>query len=186
MRGRRVGGIDFGFRNPFAALWGILDRDNVLWLAGEHYGREKPLSHHLTHLPRDVTWYVDPSGANERAEMRRAGFVVCPGKNPVREGIHAIRARLEAGKLRIVAGACPSLLAEAALYRYGADPAERKAEVPVDEHNHAIAALRYLLSKLDARGLSTPIAHESADVEKRPDPPLNPGDPAIWTPLGRP
>src|SRR5262249_55152941 len=25
--GRRVGGIDFGFRNPFAALWGVLDRD---------------------------------------------------------------------------------------------------------------------------------------------------------------
>ena len=35
--GRRVGGIDFGFRNPFAAVWGTLDRDGVLWLTGEHY-----------------------------------------------------------------------------------------------------------------------------------------------------
>jgi hypothetical protein len=31
---RRVGGIDFGFRNPFAALWGLLDRDGVHRSAG--------------------------------------------------------------------------------------------------------------------------------------------------------
>jgi len=30
-RGRSVGGIDFGFRTPFAAVWGTLDRDGVLW-----------------------------------------------------------------------------------------------------------------------------------------------------------
>ena len=41
--GRLVGGIDFGFRNPFAAIWGRLDRDGILWLTGEHYSREKPL-----------------------------------------------------------------------------------------------------------------------------------------------
>ena len=41
--GRRVGGIDFGFRNPFAAVWGILDTDGILWLTGEHYCRGKPL-----------------------------------------------------------------------------------------------------------------------------------------------
>jgi hypothetical protein len=29
--GRRVGGIDFGFRNPFAAVWGTLDRDGILF-----------------------------------------------------------------------------------------------------------------------------------------------------------
>jgi len=30
--GKQVGGIDFGFRNPFAAVWGTVDRDGVLWL----------------------------------------------------------------------------------------------------------------------------------------------------------
>ncbi len=28
--GKKVGGIDFGFRNPFAALWGVLTNDEVL------------------------------------------------------------------------------------------------------------------------------------------------------------
>ncbi len=41
--GKQVGGIDFGFRNPFAAVWGTLDGDGVLWRTGEHYSRGKPL-----------------------------------------------------------------------------------------------------------------------------------------------
>jgi hypothetical protein len=51
---RRVVGIDFGFRNPFAAVWGVVDADGVLWLTSEHYSRQKPLSFHAQHLPRDV------------------------------------------------------------------------------------------------------------------------------------
>ena len=37
LTGRRLGGIDFGYRNPFAAVWGVLDRDGILWLTGKHY-----------------------------------------------------------------------------------------------------------------------------------------------------
>ena len=78
--GRRVGGIDFGFRNPFAAVWGTV-KDDVLILTGEHYSRGKPLSYHATQLPREVLWYADPSGANEIAELRYAGFTVNKGVN---------------------------------------------------------------------------------------------------------
>ncbi len=52
--GSRVGGIDFGWRNPFAAIWGVLDRDDVLWLTGERYLRETPLSDHAAALPKEV------------------------------------------------------------------------------------------------------------------------------------
>lgn len=146
--GRRVGGIDFGFRNPFAAVCGIHASDGVLWLTGEHYQRQRPLSHHATHLPRDVTWYADPAGANERSELRCAGFVVRSGDNALRPGIAAVSARIENGSLRVIQGACPNLLAEAELYRYGDD--KQTEETPLDEHNHALAALRYLISRLDA------------------------------------
>jgi hypothetical protein len=182
--GRRVGGIDFGFRNPFAAIWGALDRDGVLWLTGEHYCRQRPLSYHAERLPRDVTWYADPSGATERCELRCAGFTVQAGDNALRPGIAAVSARLENGTLRMVEGACPNLLAEAALYRYSDDPRERNAETPVDEHNHALAALRYLVSRLDARRM----AHKGRDGQEAPAP--NPPRPwlrldneALWTPL---
>jgi hypothetical protein len=190
--GRRVGGIDFGFRNPFAAVWGILDRDGVLWLTGEHYCRQKPLSYHARHLPRDVTWYADPSGATARCELCCAGFVVRAGDNALRPGIAAVSARLENGTLRVLEGSCPNLLAEAALYRYSDGAGDRHAEAPVDEHNHALAALRYLVSRLDARqmarnrgqadGGDTPPNPPPAPRKERPW--LRLDNEELWTPLG--
>jgi Terminase RNaseH-like domain len=150
---RHVGGIDFGFRNPFAALWGFVDRDDVLWLTGEHYARQRPLSFHADKLPPNVMWYADPSGANEIAELNCAGFTVRKGSNSLRTGIAAVTARLESGTLRVLEGACPNLLAEAGMYCYGDNATERRAEVPVDENNHASAALRYLVARLDAHRL---------------------------------
>src|SRR6266851_1441180 len=165
--GRRVGGLDFGVRNPFAAVWGVLDRDDVLWLTGEHYSREMSLAYHAQHLPRDVTWYGDPSGAREIMELRCVGVVVCKGDNEKRPGIAAVRARLEDGSLRVVAGSCPNLLAESGLYRY--DPEARgKSETPLDEHNHAMDALRYVISRIDARRMAR-IRKSAPLVEPPPD-----------------
>jgi Helicase len=145
--GRWFGGIDFGLRNPFAAVWGVVDRDDVLWLVGEHYARDKPLAYHLQRLPRNVTWYADPEGAREITELHCAGLTIRKGDNAQRPGIAAVRARLENGALKVMAGACPNLLAEAQLYRY--DPETPNAEIPLKEHDHALDALRYLISKLD-------------------------------------
>ena len=183
--GRKVGGIDFGFRNPFAAVWGVHDRDGVLWLTSEHYARQKPLSYHAQHLPRDVTWYADPSGATERCELRCAGFMVMEGNNALRTGIAAVSARLENGTLRVLEGRCPSLLAEAALYRYSDDA----GEAPVDEQNHALAALRYLVSRLDARqmarnrGKGDGQTQENLPAPRKKRPWLRLDNEALWTPL---
>jgi hypothetical protein len=175
---RRVGGIDFGFRKPFAAVWGVLDRDGVLYLTGEHYARQKPLSHHARHLPRDVTWYADPSGATERAELRCAGFTVHEGDNALRPGIAAVTARIENGTLRILEGACPNLLAEAGLYRYSGP-----GEAPMDEHNHALAALRYLISRLDTRHMAGSRAAPEKPAPPRKRPWLRYDNEELWTPL---
>ena len=193
LHGRHVGGIDFGFRNPFAAVWGNLDRDGILWLTGEHYARQKPLSYHARHLPRGVTWYADPSGATERCELRSAGFTVAKGDNSLRSGIAAVTARLENGTLRILEGRCPNLLAEAALYRYSDDPRDRHAEIPVDEHNHALAALRYLISRLDTRQMAgprqrkenDPMQEDSSPTERNHRPWQRYDNEALWSSLFR-
>ena len=174
--GRRFGGIDFGYHNPFAAVWGTLDGSGVLWLTGEHYQREQPLSVHAAHLPRDVTWYCDPSGATERRELICAGFPVRKGDNSLRPGIAAVSARLQAGTLRVVQGCCPNLLAEAALYRYDDGRTERRSETPVDEDNHALAALRYLISRIDARQMARLRKGRGAEDAAPGDPPP-PGQP---------
>ncbi len=135
-------------------MWGFVDRDKVLWLTAEHYVREKHLGYHAERLPREVTWYADPAGAGDIAQLASAGFKVHRGNNDIRLGIAAVRATLENGTLRVRAGACPNLLAEAGLYRYATETGHVRSETPVDEHNHALGALRYLISKVDARLLA--------------------------------
>src|SRR5206468_951814 len=48
--GRLVGGIDFGWRNPFAAIWGVIDANDVLWLGCERYLRSVALHRHAAAL----------------------------------------------------------------------------------------------------------------------------------------
>jgi Terminase large subunit, T4likevirus-type, N-terminal/Terminase RNaseH-like domain len=186
--GRPVGGIDFGWRNPFAAIWGVLDRDDVLWLHGERYLCATPLHEHADALRqfRSTTWYADPSGATEIAELRAAGLCVRPSDNDIRPGIAAVSARLRTGRLRVLRSACPHLLREAGLYRYPTE-AERRlsGENPVDEHNHALGALRYLVAGLDAHFLArlrrcpapAPPTNEAPPPRRRLD------DDHLWTTL---
>jgi len=151
--GTKVGGMDFGVRNPFAALWGVLDRDNILWITGEHYSREKSLAYHREHLPKGVTWYADPQGSREILELRSAGLTIRKADNDIRPGIAAVRARLEDGTLKVLTGATPNLIAEAGLYRYDSESGKR-SENPIKEFDHALDALRYLISKIDFRRMA--------------------------------
>ena len=43
-------------------LWGVLDRDDVLWIEGERYLRETPLHEHAAALRQLAAcmWYADP------------------------------------------------------------------------------------------------------------------------------
>jgi hypothetical protein len=175
--GRGVGGIDFGWRNPFAAVWGVHDRDDVLWISAERYSCETPLHEHAAALKeqRGVTWYADPSGATEIAELRAAGLKVLRGDNDIRLGIAAVAARIRTGRLVVSRSTCANLIAEAGLYRYPSS-SERavEGEKPIDEHNHALGALRYLVSQLDARFIARlrklaggrPGAHEGPTEEE--------------------
>jgi hypothetical protein len=162
LAGRAVGGIDFGFHNPFAAVWGFLDGADVLWITTEHYQQQWPLHRNAARLPRSVRWYADPAGANEIEELRCANYVVSRGDNSLRAGIAAVTARIQTGRLKVVRPGCPNLVREAGLYRY---PSEQERaggdENPLDENNHALAALRYLISRLDSRFM--------VKFRKRPD-----------------
>ena len=127
--GKRVGGIDFGWRNPFAAVWGVLDRDDVLWIEGERYLRQTPLHEHAAALKAlgSVTWFADPAGRTEIEELRAAGLTVRAGDNDIRPGIAAVTARLRTGRLKVNGTICPNLIAEARLYRYPTDAERRPA-----------------------------------------------------------
>jgi hypothetical protein len=194
---QRVGGIDFGFHNPFAAIWGVVDKGGILWLTGEQYDREVILAEHAAHMPRDVMWHADPSGAREIAELQAAGFKVRRADNEIRPGIAAVHARLQSGRLKVLEGACPNLLMEASLYRWNTELGSARSEAPVPEDNHALDALRYLISRLDARTMArirrgpppdeTPTDNEAppaaAPTPRKEQKWLRYDNEELWTPL---
>ena len=182
LSGRTVGGIDFGWRNPFAAVWGTLDADDVLWLTGERYSSRVPFADHasaLAALPTSA-WWADPAGPNEIAAFRQAGLVVRRGTNAIRAGLAAVSARLQTGRLRVLRAACPNLIREAGLYRYPSGQEADRGENPIDADNHALAALRYLVAGLDARFMAR--FRRSPTPADAPDVPT-PDNSSLWTPL---
>jgi hypothetical protein len=183
--GRAVGGIDFGWRNPFAAVWGVLDRDDVLWITGERYLRQTPLHEHAAALRQlgRIVWYADPAGRTEIEELRAAGLAVRPGDHDIRPGIAAVTARIRTGRLKVCRRACPHLVEEARRYRYPT-PSERAVlgEDPVDADNHALAALRYLVACLDARFLAR-LRRPGPSAPAAPAMPRPADDDHLWTPL---
>src|SRR5262249_12724829 len=136
-----------------------------------------------------VRWYADPSGASDIAELVCAGFHVSADVNSIRPGIATVTARLESNRLRIVAGACPNLLPEAELYRYSNERTDRRSETPLDNHNHALDALRYLVSKIDYRRMArlkgpgagkTSAAEATTEAQKPPPKWLSVWNEELW------
>src|SRR5262249_10561089 len=123
-------------------------------------------------------------------ESRAANLKVRPGMNDIRLGIAAVTARLRTGRLKVLAAGCPNLIAEAQLYRYPTLQEQvMRGENPGDSHNHALGALRYLISRLDARFLArlrqAPAAGAEPAKPKPPkrDPWLRYDNEELWTRL---
>lgn len=153
-----VGAVDFGYNNPFAAVWGHLDGDDVLWITGVRYTRQTTIPIHAENIPKGVSWWCDPAAPESIAQLRSHGHHALPcvhrpnrgatgeTKKPVLAGIDMVSERIRTGRLRIVRQACLPLVRELSMYHY--DPAKR-AEEPVKEDDHACDALRYLVVGLD-------------------------------------
>ena len=76
--------------------------------------------------------------------------------------------------------------AEASRHCYDDNASDRRAEKPVDENNHALAALRYLIARLDAhRFAKRPVADPPAKEAAKPSRlGLDEDDDRWWIPLG--
>jgi hypothetical protein len=82
------------------------------------YERGKPLSDYFARLPRHVAWTCDPSGKNERLELKKAGFNIREGINAKAFGINLVTRWPRSGRLKIVRSLCPNLTSEAPRYHY--------------------------------------------------------------------
>jgi len=63
-------------------------------------------------VPRHVARTCDPSGKNERLELKKAGFNIRRGINAKAFGINLVTRWLGSGRLKIVRSLCPNLCSE--------------------------------------------------------------------------
>lgn len=147
--GRLLGGIDFGWTNPFAALGAVRSSDDagrdVIYVHYERYKAKTLLREHAKALPAGHLWDADPSAPQQIAELRRVGHRVRPARNDIVTGINAVNSRLE-DKTLLISRRCRALISELGAYHF---PTETSSEKPVDEFNHACDALRYMVMGAD-------------------------------------
>ena len=170
--GRLIGGIDFGWGSPFAALAGTVfkqpDGTEVIYIWYERYKTQTLIEDHALALPKDVLWYCDPSRPDSIRQLKKAGCWARAGNNNIMHGIDAVNGRIYHRKI-LISRNCRALAAEASEYRFPEIDAEdeKYAEKPIDEFNHALDALRYMVMAVDGHRLSTRSKNKPDEVDNR-------------------
>jgi len=152
--------IDFGVRNPFAALWIAHDEDNdCLYVYREYYKTEKTTLENgrmllaLGARDPDLRWVVaDPESKDGRLLLaRELGLHTKPAPKHigVMETINQVKDRLklnvEGRPALIVFDSCKELIKEFRKYKWAGT---KGADKPDKQHDHGLDALRYEISFL--------------------------------------
>ncbi len=164
-RYREVGrfvAVDYGTANPCVFL-DVLDDGNVFWIMNEYYWdsaarrKQKTDAEYAADLEsflqgeKDVTVIIDPSAASFKAELRNRGYRYRDAKNEVREGIAATAVLIGSRAVRVHKENCPCFLKEIHAYVWDEKARQKGDEKPVKDHDHAMDALRYLVSTVSTR-----------------------------------
>ncbi len=162
LSGKSVGGIDYGWNDPFCALAGKVPSvsssdgkfiEGTLYIWYERYMSEIPLEEHAEALPKvpgqSILWFCDHEPENTM-KLKKGGFRVKKAKKAILPGIDVVNTRFYSKTIKIIKNRCPLLEAEGEMYVYEPNrDDEIIGDKPIDKDNHAMDALRYLVMGLD-------------------------------------
>lgn len=151
-RFQKLGAVDFGYRNPAAVLTVFFDGEK-LFVEDEWYKKERTDIQIAEYVAvcnfKEV--YPDPENQGAVEELRRKRVnirEVVKGKGSVESGIKMIHELLMRQDL-LINKRCVNLISEFEMYSYDDDKVEKNEnENPIKHHDHALDALRYLVSSL--------------------------------------
>lgn len=148
----KIGGVDFGYRNP-AAVLDVRWSGEKMYVEDEWYKRERTdvqIADYVA-LQKFKEVYPDPENQGGIEELRRRHInvkEVIKGKDSVQSGIQMIREMLIRGDL-LINKRCVNLISEFEMYSYDDDKIERnEQENPIKANDHALDALRYVVSSM--------------------------------------
>ena len=141
---QKVRAIDFGYTNPAAIIHVERDYDDNYWVTKEWYKTQKTEQQIAEYISACNFNAVYPDPENPSAikvlEDKRVNVrEVIKGRDSIQSGISKMKDLFKQGKLRIHKN-CTNLISELEMYSYDED-----SEKPIDEDNHAIDALRYVV-----------------------------------------
>jgi phage terminase large subunit len=157
-------GMDFGLKDPFAAVFVVIDKDDNWYVYDEIYLPDLPVDKiaSVLHTKMGDQYFTriigDSAGATEIASLKSKNLGdqrvwVKPakkGKDSIRGGIRQVKTKLyireATGKPKLFVGRnCKSLIREFQSYKRLRDAWGEVSETPEDKNNHLMDALRYLV-----------------------------------------
>lgn len=149
---RRFVGIDFGYNNPFVAIFVARDKDHNYYIYDEHYQSEMLLKEHRAQINKKAgtdkisNYYPDPSAKQDIEELRALGVgpIELPN-NDTKIGIEKVNELVKNNRLKVFK-TCKNTIDEFETYHYPEKKEDRESEEePVKFNDHALDALRYAI-----------------------------------------
>ena len=167
-------GMDFGLKDPFAAVFVAIDKDDNWYVYDEIYLPDLPVDKiaSVLHSKMGDQYFTriigDSAGSTEIASLKSKAMGdnrvwVTPakkGKDSIRAGIRLVKTQLyvreSTGKPKLFVGSnCKALTREFQSYKRLRDAWGEPSETPEDRNNHLMDAIRYLF--LDHLAAKQPI-----------------------------
>ncbi len=146
----KLAGVDWGFTNPAAVPTIIKDYRGHFWITDEYYksGQTESQTSEYVAASKFNKVYPDPENASGIKELRLRGVnvrEVIKGKGSIVSGINKVKELFKAGKLHIHKR-CLNTILELETYSYpDKKDGHNENEIPIDENNHMMDALRYVI-----------------------------------------
>jgi PBSX family phage terminase large subunit len=158
--------MDYGYRNPTAALWAAVSPEGRVYVYDEFYASNKLVSE-IAEIVQAKSkgqniqqWLIDPSTRNRQGvtgvsvidEFAKYGLFMRPANNDVRAGINRVKEKfklVDGVPNLVIFSKCVNLRTELGEYRWKdlkVGATQDAPEKPVKRNDHSCDALKYMIS----------------------------------------
>ena len=135
-------GLDAGFKDPFVCLF-VMKLKDKFYVIDEYYSVQRTMEQHGASIKSNwlagnvLRRWMDPSAAQEAADLHGLGVGSFPAKNDIRGGINSVARLIETDRLFVMKN-CIQTLNELSQYCYKDSTARNSGETPIDKTNHCV------------------------------------------------